>query len=72
MVILHDEEYYKSRIPQPDLGPLRNFLRFIWDNNRKAFLDRTAKEWGNHNNIINNSNKHSSFILCYNLVFLFT
>lgn len=68
MVILHDEEYYKSRIPQPDLGPLRNFLRFIWDNNRKAFLDRTAKEWGN---VINNSNKHSSFILCYNLVFLF-
>lgn len=69
MVILHDEEYYKSRIPQPDLGPLRNFLRFIWDNNRKAFLDRTAKEWGN---VINNSNKHSNFILCYNLVFLFT
>lgn len=69
MVILHDEEYYKSRIPQPDLGPLRNFLRFIWDNNRKAFLDRTAKEWGN---VMNNSNKHSIFILCYNLVFLFT
>ncbi|CAD1473837.1 unnamed protein product, partial [Heterotrigona itama] len=46
MVILHDEEYYQSRIPQPDLGPLRNFLRFVWDNERKAFLDRTAKEWG--------------------------
>lgn len=47
MVILHDEAYYKSRIPQPDLGPFRNFLRFLWDRERKAFLDRTAKEWGN-------------------------
>lgn len=47
MVILHDEAYYKSRIPQPDLGPFRNFLRFLWDKERKAFLDRTAKEWGN-------------------------
>ncbi|CAL7947189.1 unnamed protein product [Xylocopa violacea] len=46
MVILHDEEYYKARVPQPDLGPLRNILRFIWDKDRKAFLDRTAKEWG--------------------------
>ncbi|KOX71436.1 Sodium/potassium-transporting ATPase subunit beta [Melipona quadrifasciata] len=46
MVILHDEEYYRSRIPRPDLGPLRNFLRFVWDHDRKAFLDRTAKEWG--------------------------
>ncbi|XP_076233324.1 sodium/potassium-transporting ATPase subunit beta-1-like [Calliopsis andreniformis] len=46
MVILHDDAYYESRKPQPDLGPLRNFLRFIWDNDRKAFLDKTAKEWG--------------------------
>ncbi|KAK9303753.1 hypothetical protein QLX08_004633 [Tetragonisca angustula] len=46
MVILHDEEYYRSRIPRPDLGPLRNFLRFVWDHDRKAFLDRTVKEWG--------------------------
>ncbi|XP_076302143.1 sodium/potassium-transporting ATPase subunit beta-1-like [Lasioglossum baleicum] len=46
MVILHDEEYYRSRIPRPDLGPFGNFLRFIWDKERKAFLDRTAKEWG--------------------------
>ncbi|XP_043784138.1 uncharacterized protein LOC122710371 isoform X2 [Apis laboriosa] len=46
MVILHDEAYYESRIPQPDLGPFRNFLRFLWDREKKAFLDRTAKEWG--------------------------
>lgn len=53
MVILHDEDYYVSRIPQPDLGPLRNFLRFIWDQERKAFLGRTAKEWGNvHKHLI--------------------
>lgn len=47
MVILHDDAYYESRKPQPDLGTLGNFMRFIWDKERKAFLDRTAKEWGN-------------------------
>ncbi|XP_017795216.1 PREDICTED: sodium/potassium-transporting ATPase subunit beta-like [Habropoda laboriosa] len=46
MIILHDDEYYRIRRPPPDLGPLRNFLRFIWDKDRKAFLDRTAAEWG--------------------------
>ncbi|XP_076674471.1 sodium/potassium-transporting ATPase subunit beta-1-like isoform X2 [Andrena cerasifolii] len=45
-IILHDEAYYASRIPRPDLGPIRNFMRFIWDNERKALLDRTAREWG--------------------------
>lgn len=48
-IILHDEAYYASRIPRPDLGPIRNFMRFIWDNERKAFFDRTAREWGNIN-----------------------
>ncbi|XP_054007415.1 sodium/potassium-transporting ATPase subunit beta-1-like [Hylaeus anthracinus] len=46
MVILHDHDYYESRKPRPDLGPLKNFLRFVWDKERKTFLDRTAKEWG--------------------------
>ncbi|XP_076160341.1 sodium/potassium-transporting ATPase subunit beta-1-like [Ptiloglossa arizonensis] len=46
MVILHDENYYESRKPRPNLGPFRNFLRLVWDNERKAFLDRTAIEWG--------------------------
>ncbi|XP_017878696.1 sodium/potassium-transporting ATPase subunit beta-like [Ceratina calcarata] len=46
MVILHDDEYYRKRMPQPDLGPLRNFTRFIWNRDTKAFLDRTAAEWG--------------------------
>ncbi|XP_076386873.1 sodium/potassium-transporting ATPase subunit beta-1-like isoform X2 [Megachile rotundata] len=46
MVILHDEEYYKSRVPQPDLGPIGNFSRFIWNKERKTIFDRTAKEWG--------------------------
>ncbi|XP_043258550.1 sodium/potassium-transporting ATPase subunit beta-like [Colletes gigas] len=46
MVILHDDQYYESRKPRPDLGLLGNFSRFVWDNERKAFLDRTAKEWG--------------------------
>lgn len=50
MVILHDENYYESRKPRPNLGPFRNFLRLVWDNERKAFLDRTAIEWGNVNN----------------------
>ncbi|XP_076384778.1 sodium/potassium-transporting ATPase subunit beta-1-like [Megalopta genalis] len=45
MVILHDDRYYESRIPAPDLGTFKNFLRFIWNKDRKAFLDRTAKEW---------------------------
>ncbi|XP_076280678.1 sodium/potassium-transporting ATPase subunit beta-like [Lasioglossum baleicum] len=45
MAILHDDLYYESRQPRPDLGPFKNFLRFIWNNERKAFLDRTAKEW---------------------------
>nr|XP_031834331.1 sodium/potassium-transporting ATPase subunit beta-1-like [Nomia melanderi] len=46
MVILHDQQYYENRKPQPDLGAFQNFLRFIWNKERKAFLDRTAKEWG--------------------------
>lgn len=49
MVILHDEEYYRSRVPQPDLGPLKNFLRFVWNKERKTLFDRTAREWGNFN-----------------------
>ncbi|KAG7208847.1 hypothetical protein KM043_015032 [Ampulex compressa] len=46
MIILHDEAYYNSRKPQPDLGPLKNFLRFLWNGEKKTFLERTAKEWG--------------------------
>nr|XP_034182517.1 sodium/potassium-transporting ATPase subunit beta-1-like isoform X1 [Osmia lignaria]XP_034182518.1 sodium/potassium-transporting ATPase subunit beta-1-like isoform X1 [Osmia lignaria] len=46
MVILHDEEYYRSRVPQPDLGALKNFLRFVWNKEQKTLFDRTAKEWG--------------------------
>ncbi|XP_076656467.1 sodium/potassium-transporting ATPase subunit beta-1-like [Halictus rubicundus] len=45
MVILHDDLYYQSRQPKPDLGAFKNFLRFIWDNDRRAFLGRTAREW---------------------------
>ncbi|XP_046833291.1 sodium/potassium-transporting ATPase subunit beta-1-like [Vespa crabro] len=46
MIILHDETYYKERRPQPDLGPVKNILRFIWNNEKKTFFDRTAREWG--------------------------
>lgn len=46
MIILHDEIYYKKRRPQPDLGPVKNFLRFIWNDEKRTFFDRTAKEWG--------------------------
>ncbi|XP_011701759.1 PREDICTED: sodium/potassium-transporting ATPase subunit beta-3-like isoform X4 [Wasmannia auropunctata] len=46
MVILHDEEYYRSRMPEPDLGALRNFLRLVWNPDRKQLLGRTGKEWG--------------------------
>ncbi|KAM0727193.1 Sodium/potassium-transporting ATPase subunit beta-1 [Formica fusca] len=45
MVILHDEEYYRSRIPEPDLGAFRNFLRFVWNPERRQILGRTGKEW---------------------------
>ncbi|XP_029172766.1 sodium/potassium-transporting ATPase subunit beta-1-like [Nylanderia fulva] len=45
MAILHDEEYYRSRIPEPDLGALRNFVRFVWNPDRKQVLGRTGKEW---------------------------
>ncbi|KAI4501862.1 hypothetical protein M0802_003197 [Mischocyttarus mexicanus] len=46
MIILHDEAYYKSRKPQPDLGRLGNLLRFIWNGEKKTFFDRTPREWG--------------------------
>nr|KAF7433868.1 hypothetical protein H0235_002059 [Vespula pensylvanica] len=46
MFILHDETYYEKRKPQPDLGPIKNFLKFIWNNEKKTLFDRTAKEWG--------------------------
>ncbi|KAL0131407.1 hypothetical protein PUN28_002738 [Cardiocondyla obscurior] len=45
MVFLHDEEYYQSRIPETDLGAFRNFLRFVWNSDKKHFLGRTGKEW---------------------------
>ncbi|XP_011309901.1 sodium/potassium-transporting ATPase subunit beta-1-like isoform X2 [Fopius arisanus] len=45
-MILHDEAYYESRRPVEDLGTLGNFKRFIWNPQKRAFLDRTAKEWG--------------------------
>ncbi|EZA51909.1 Sodium/potassium-transporting ATPase subunit beta-1 [Ooceraea biroi] len=45
MDILHDEEYYRSRIPEPDLGPVQNFMRFVWNPDRKTVLGRTAQEW---------------------------
>ncbi|XP_034936761.1 sodium/potassium-transporting ATPase subunit beta-1-like [Chelonus insularis] len=44
-MIIHDEEYYENRRPVKDLGAIRNFLRFIWDGEKRAFLDRTAKDW---------------------------
>jgi len=50
-MILHDEAYYKSRVPETDLGPLENFVRFIWNPERKTVLGRTGKEWGNYLNI---------------------
>ncbi|KAG5317922.1 AT1B2 ATPase, partial [Acromyrmex heyeri] len=45
MVILHDDEYYQNRIPEPDLGAFRNFLRFVWSPDRKQLFGRTGKEW---------------------------
>ncbi|OXU23803.1 hypothetical protein TSAR_004511 [Trichomalopsis sarcophagae] len=45
-MIKHDEEYYRQRKPQPDLGAINNFKRFLWHPERRAFLDRTAQEWG--------------------------
>ncbi|XP_011064278.1 PREDICTED: sodium/potassium-transporting ATPase subunit beta-1-like [Acromyrmex echinatior] len=45
MVILHDDEYYQNRIPEPDLGAFHNFLRFVWSPDRKQLLGRTGKEW---------------------------
>ncbi|KYN41440.1 Sodium/potassium-transporting ATPase subunit beta-1, partial [Trachymyrmex septentrionalis] len=45
MVILHDDEYYRSRIPEPDLGAFHNFLRFVWFPERRQLLGRTGKEW---------------------------
>jgi len=47
MVILHDDEYYRNRIPEPDLGAFRNFLRFVWNPDRRQLLGRSGKEWGN-------------------------
>lgn len=48
-MILHDEAYYENRRPIEDLGAFKNCLRFIWDGERRAFLDRTAKDWGKIN-----------------------
>ncbi|XP_014488527.1 PREDICTED: sodium/potassium-transporting ATPase subunit beta-1-like isoform X2 [Dinoponera quadriceps] len=45
MIIVHDEEYYRSRVPEPDLGPLKNFMRFVWNPDSKMLLGRTGKEW---------------------------
>ncbi|KMQ90495.1 sodium potassium-transporting atpase subunit beta-1 [Lasius niger] len=45
MAILHDEEYYRNRIPEPDLGALQNFLRFVWNPDRRQVLGRSGKEW---------------------------
>ncbi|XP_046597506.1 sodium/potassium-transporting ATPase subunit beta-2-like [Neodiprion lecontei] len=45
MLILHDDNYYESRKPQPDLGPVKNFKRFIWNPENKSVLDRTCKSW---------------------------
>lgn len=47
-MIKNGEEYYRQRKPQPDLGAINNFKRFLWDPDRRAFLDRTAQEWGKH------------------------
>lgn len=43
----HDEKYYRSRKPKPDLGTVENFKKFVWDPERRAFLDKTRREWGN-------------------------
>lgn len=45
MIIAHDEEYYRRRVPEPDLGPLRNFLRFVWNGETKTLLGRSGTEW---------------------------
>ncbi|XP_044594775.1 sodium/potassium-transporting ATPase subunit beta-like isoform X2 [Cotesia glomerata] len=43
---MHDEPYYERRVPIRDLGPWKNFLRFLWDRERHAVFDRTLKQWG--------------------------
>lgn len=46
ILIKHDAEYYKQRKPKPQQGAFGYFRKFVWDNNdRRAFLDRTAQEW---------------------------
>ncbi|XP_063974109.1 sodium/potassium-transporting ATPase subunit beta-1-like [Diachasmimorpha longicaudata] len=44
-MISHNEAYYESRRPIQDLGAVGNFKRIIWNPEKRAFLDRTAKEW---------------------------
>ncbi|XP_014204377.1 sodium/potassium-transporting ATPase subunit beta-2-like [Copidosoma floridanum] len=44
-VIRHDDNYFRARKPKPDLGVLQNFKLFVWDPERKAIFDRTAREW---------------------------
>lgn len=46
MYIIHDHEYYERRAPQPDLGLIKNVQRFIWDREKRKFLDKTFREWG--------------------------
>ncbi|XP_048511001.1 sodium/potassium-transporting ATPase subunit beta-2-like [Athalia rosae] len=45
MLILHDEAYYERRKPQPDLGAVDNFKRFVWNPNKRSFLDKTLEGW---------------------------
>lgn len=51
MLILHSDSYYESRKPELDLGACKNCLRFMWNNEKKSFLGRTSKEWGNNLNL---------------------
>lgn len=46
MQILHDKTYYESRKPELDLGACNNFVRFIWNHEKKSFLGRNLREWG--------------------------
>ncbi|XP_024947559.1 sodium/potassium-transporting ATPase subunit beta-1 isoform X2 [Cephus cinctus] len=72
-MLSHDETYYERRRPQPDLGPWRNIMRFIWNTEKRAFLDRNCREWSKNVmptviTLINNSFRIAQvglFYLCF-------
>lgn len=46
MLISHDDAYYESRKPKPDLGTWRNLKRSVWNHEKRLFLDRSCEGWG--------------------------